>query len=59
MELKIPNYISDSVNNLGIMSWYQGDMTQTLAYLVEALKYREIAGNLGLRALILLNLVQK
>ena len=50
--------IADSLNNIGVMHWYKGELETATSNFEECLLLRKKIGNVHLTALILLNLVQ-
>ncbi|MHA2099381.1 MAG: tetratricopeptide repeat protein [Candidatus Kariarchaeaceae archaeon] len=52
------NGIADSLNNIGVMHWYKGELENAVEQFNQCLTLRKEIGNVRLTALVLLNLVQ-
>ncbi|MCE7735554.1 MAG: tetratricopeptide repeat protein [Candidatus Heimdallarchaeota archaeon] len=57
-EIGVKHGIADSMNNIGVMHWYNGELDLAMENFVETLELRKLSNNPMLQALVLSNIVQ-
>lgn len=57
-KIGVKHGIADSMNNIGVMHWYNGELDLAMTNFEETLELRKTGNNPTLQALVLLNIVQ-